>query len=184
MSGGGLVFKIDSEPEEFEQIHRLNYRTFVEEIPQHAVNAQRRLVDAFHDENTYIICLKNGTLAGMLSVRAKRPFSLDRKLPDLDRRLPPASSVCEIRLLAVTPSERRGPIFAGLLRELLRLCDERGHDLAIISGTVRQAKLYRHLGFRPFGPLVGTPEAPYQPMYLTWDALRAAAPRMVPTRRT
>ena len=30
-----LVFKFASEDWEFEQIHRLNYRTFVEEIPQH-----------------------------------------------------------------------------------------------------------------------------------------------------
>ena len=30
-----LVFKFATEEWEFEQIHRLNYRTFVEEIPQH-----------------------------------------------------------------------------------------------------------------------------------------------------
>ena len=33
-----LVFKVASADWEFEQIHRLNYRTFVEEIPQHASN--------------------------------------------------------------------------------------------------------------------------------------------------
>ena len=27
--------------------------------------------------------------------------------------------------------------------------------------------LYRGLGFRPFGPLTGTTEAPFQPMYAT-----------------
>jgi hypothetical protein len=41
-----------------------------------------------------------------------------------------------------------------------------GHDLALISGTLRQVRLYRHMGFKPFGPQVGTPQAPYQPMYL------------------
>jgi hypothetical protein len=34
-----LTYKIASEPWEFEQIHRLNYRTFVEEIPLHVSNA-------------------------------------------------------------------------------------------------------------------------------------------------
>ena len=38
-----LVFKSATEDWEFEQIHRLNYKTFVEEIPQHhASPAQRR----------------------------------------------------------------------------------------------------------------------------------------------
>jgi hypothetical protein len=37
-----LVFKVADGDAEFEAIHRLNYRSFVEEIPQHAPNAQRR----------------------------------------------------------------------------------------------------------------------------------------------
>ena len=43
----------------------------------------------------------------------------------------------------------------------------RGWDLAVASCTPSQMKLYRHMGFVPFGPLVGTAEAPFQPMYLT-----------------
>ena len=32
------VFKFATEDWEFEEIHRLNYKTFVEEIPQHPPN--------------------------------------------------------------------------------------------------------------------------------------------------
>ena len=35
-----LTFKIASEDWEFELIHRLNYKTFVEEIPQHTPSTQ------------------------------------------------------------------------------------------------------------------------------------------------
>ena len=52
-------FKIATSNDEFEQIDRLNYQTFSEEIPQHQRNAEQRLVDQFHAENTYIICIKN-----------------------------------------------------------------------------------------------------------------------------
>jgi aspartate aminotransferase-like enzyme len=45
----------------------------------------------------------------------------------------------------------------------------------VISGTTRQLKLYRHLGFTPFGSLVGTTAAPYQPMYLTLETFGLAA---------
>jgi GNAT superfamily N-acetyltransferase len=166
------VFKIASEARELAQIRRLNYRTFVEEIPQHPPRPERSLADRFEPENTYIACLRGGDLVGMVAVRARRPFSLDFKLADLDSYLPAARSPCEIRLLAVEPAHRRGVVFRGLARLLVWYCRNQGHDLALISGTVRQLPLYRHLGFVPFGPLVGSPEARFQPMYLTWDSLR------------
>ena len=48
MATSSLRFKIASEANEFEQIHRLNYKTFVEEIPQHATNQEHVLIDKFH----------------------------------------------------------------------------------------------------------------------------------------
>src|SRR3972149_4676586 len=167
-----LTFKIATEPWEFEQIHKLNYRTFVEEIPQHQPNPDQALVDPFHAENTYVICLHGRRLLGMVSVRDRRPFSLDKKLENLDDYLPPHRSVCEFRLLAVEKEHRNPLILRGLIQLLAEVCESHGYDLAIMSGTVRQLRLYRHLGFRPFGPLVGPPKAQYQPMYLTLEAYR------------
>ena len=92
-----LRFKIASEDWEFEAIHRLNYKTFVEEIPQHARNPEQRLVDTFHAENTYAICLQGDRLVGMVTGRGNRPFSLDRKLPNLDALLPDATNGCSAK---------------------------------------------------------------------------------------
>jgi len=167
---GSLIFRIATTRHEFEQIFKLNYKTFVEEIPQHERNAERRLVDKFHDENTYLICMDGERLIGMLAVRDKRPFSLDLKLEQLDSYLPPYKSICEIRLLAVEPDRRKTRVFTGLILNLAKYCDEHGYDLGIRSGTTRQLKMYRHLGFMPFGPLVGRDGAQYQPMYLTLDS--------------
>lgn len=184
MGGGpGLRFKVATTTDEFEQIHRLNYRTFVEEIPQHEPNPERRLVDRFHRQNTYLVCLRGDRLIGMMAARADRPFSLDAKLPDLDTHLPSGRTVCEIRLLAVEPGERRGVVFWGLARLMWDYCRERGWDLAVASCTVRQMKLYRHLGFVPFGPIVGGAEALFQPMYLTAEAF-AERVRTVEARPT
>ena len=108
----------------------------------------------------------------MLAVRDKRPFSLDLKLEQLDSYLPPYKSICEIRLLAVEPDRRKTRVFTGLILNLAKYCDEHGYDLGIMSGTTRQLKMYRHLGFMPFGPLVGRDGAQYQPMYLTLDSYR------------
>ncbi|MCX8036225.1 MAG: aminotransferase class V-fold PLP-dependent enzyme [Candidatus Sumerlaeia bacterium] len=174
-----IVFKIATEESEFDQIFRLNYRTFVEEIPQHKPNPDGKLVDRFHPENTYIICLVNGTLVGMVCCRAKRPFSLDSKLPNLDSYLPPGRHPVEIRLLSVEKDHRRGHIFYGLMVKLMEYCKKQGYDLAIISGTTRQLKLYQHLGFTPFGPLVGTADALYQPMYLTREVFERKMPLLL-----
>src|SRR5882672_87373 len=94
-SDAALKFKIASEDWELEAIHRLNYKTFVEEIPQHARNPEQRLVDKFHAENTYAICLLEDRLVGMVTGRSKRPFSLDQKVPGLDTHLPPGHKVLE-----------------------------------------------------------------------------------------
>lgn len=167
-----LTFKIADQPWEFEQIYALNYQTFVEEIPQHPVNPDGRLVDKFDAENTYLICLDGRHLVGMICVRGNRPFSLDHKLENLDSYLPPARKICEYRLLSVSPAYRTGRVLLGLVAEVVRYCLEQGYDLALISGTTRQLKLYRALGFVPFGPLVGEPGAQFQPMYLTPDNAR------------
>jgi len=173
-----LLFKFAAEDWEFEQIHRLNYRTFVEEIPQHQASPTHRLVDKFHAENTYLICLANQKLVGMLAARGHRPFSLDQKLPELDRHLPAGRRVCEIRLLAIDPKyrgARGGQILSGLLALLWQHGIEKGYDLAIISGTLRQARLYQHLGFVPFGPVVGTGDARFQPMFVTLETFEVTA---------
>lgn len=164
-----IKFKIASEESEFEQIFRLNYKTFVEEIPQHPPNPEKRLVDRFHHENTYLIALDGDQLVGMTAVRDKRPFSLDEKLGNIDRYLPPGRRICEVRLLVVLPSHRNGMVLQGLLKLLPDLGHSRHYNLGVISGTVRQQKLYKHLGFVPFGPLVGSHEAQYQPMFLTME---------------
>jgi len=171
-------FKIATDPDEFEQIFELAYDTFVDEIPQHQPNAARRHVDRFHAQNLYVIAVSGREVVGMLTLRGDRPFSLDEKLGDVDRFLPPGRRVCELRLLAVRPAHRRGVVFRGLVDRVMREGHARGFDLAIISGTVRQAKLYEHLGFTPFGSLVGSDAAPFQPMYLTLEKFLETAPAL------
>src|SRR3972149_5363643 len=150
-----MVFKVATEEQEFDQIHLLNYKTFVEEIPQHIPNSEQRLVDKFHAENSYLIGLRGEQVIGMVAVRDKRPFSLDAKLDNLDSYLPAHRSLCEIRWLAVEKDYRHPRVFQGLMLALARYCESRGYDLAVGSGTTRQLKLYRQLGFAPFGPLLG-----------------------------
>ena len=170
-----LVFKVATERHELEQVHRLNHQTFADEIPQHAPQSNGALVDRFHNENTYLVGKRGDRVVGMVSVRDRRPFSLDSKIPDLDRHLPSAFNFCEVRLLAVDRDARNGIVFRGLMQAVSEYCVGRGFNAAVISGTVRQLRLYEHLGFVAFGPRTGTDQAQFQPMYVTLDTFRAQA---------
>src|SRR5258707_9534536 len=111
----------------------------------------------------------------MLAVRGNRPFSLDQKLENLDSYLPAGRRICEMRLLAVEKKVRGAQVLQGILALLWQHGVEKGYDLAIISGTPRQFRLYQHLGFVPFGPAVGVGEAQFQPMYVTLETFEATA---------
>jgi GNAT superfamily N-acetyltransferase len=175
------TIRVATEPDELEQIHALNYRTFVEEIPQHHPNPERRLVDRFHAENTYVVCKLGDAVVGMICVRDRRPFSVDEKIGRFEDHLPtdvPAPvHPCEIRLLAIDPAHRGARVIFGLFSHLLSLGLERGYDFALMSGRPANMTLYRGLGFRPFGPLTGSAEAPFQPMYATAELFLKAQGR-------
>ena len=53
-----MILKLATELHEFLEIHQLNYKTFVEEGPQHQQNTEKMLVDKFHNKNKYIIAMK------------------------------------------------------------------------------------------------------------------------------
>ncbi|MGP7815839.1 aminotransferase class V-fold PLP-dependent enzyme [Niallia sp. 01092] len=164
------LFKIATLQHEIEQIHQLNYETFVEEIPQHQENKDRLLIDAYHKQNTYLIALVHNEVIGMLSVNHIRPFSLDKKLGDLSAYLPiKPENLCEVRLLSVKKEYRKTKVFVGLMQLLLKYCLQNKYDAAVISGTLNELKLYKHMGFTPFAHIVGTKTAAYQPMYVTTE---------------
>ena len=167
-----MIIKPATELNEFLQIHELNYKTFVEEIPQHQQNAEKKLVDKFHNKNKYIIAKTGERVIGMVCYNMERPFSLDEKLPDLNNYLPEHSNIAEIRLLAVQPEQRKATIAYRLLQYLCKVLIQSQANAAVISGTTRQLRLYEKMGFVPFGPLVGSSNAFYQPMYITLNKLR------------
>lgn len=163
----------------FEQIFRLNHATFAAELPQHPPQPDGRLIDRFHSQNTYVVASDSSNqVVGMIAFRSDRPFSLDQKIQDLDRYLLPACSPCELRLLAIKSEWRIPGVLHGLLRFCVAELISRDFDLALISGTLRQRRLYARLGFLPFGPLVGIEPAVFQPMQLPLARAMAMKPAL------
>ncbi|MEH7343128.1 GNAT family N-acetyltransferase [Bacillus sp. JJ1532] len=162
--------KIARTEREFSEIAKLNYETFVEEIPQHEPDENGIRVDPFHHENKYIIVLKDQELAGMIAIRDQRPFSLDKKVGSVENLLHDdalSGKLCEIRLLAVRKEHRNGRVFFMLVSALSDYAYKQGYSAAVISGTIREQKLYKQMGFEAFADTVGTEDAQFVPMVLT-----------------
>ncbi len=114
-------------------------------------------------------------VVAMIAIRSVRPFSLDEKIEGLDDYLPPHDAKCNTRLLAVEKAYRDSFVFFRLAEALIQYCLENGFDMAVISGVLRQQKLYKHMGFVAFGPLTGSGDAQFQPMYVTEELFQRKA---------
>ena len=161
---GHYLFKRAESEQEFEQVHRLNHRTFVDEIPQHQPTGTGALVDKFHHKNVYLIVLRDDRVVGMVSTHDQPPFSVADRLPDpkvLDRH---GTRPLEVRLLAIEPRERNNTLFFGLIWTLYAYAQKNGYTHLFISGVEKRQKLYERLGFVPLGPAVGCGEAAFVPM--------------------
>ena len=166
---GRFLFKRADTPEEIEQVHRLNYRTFVKEIQQHADTGTGRLVDKFHEWNTYFLAILDDQVIGMLSVHDRAPFSVESRLPDPAMIRQPGMRPLEVRLLAIEHAERHGPVLVGLTYVMNYFARENGYTHYLISAVVEQIPLYKHLGFHELGPAKGKPGAMFAPMMATLD---------------
>ena len=170
---GRYRFKRAETAEEMEQVHRLNYRTFVEEIQQHAENEQCRLVDKFHEWNTYFLAIVDDRMIGMISVHDRTPFSIESRLADPSVIRKPGMRPLEVRLLAIEKTERHGPVLVGLVYMMNYFARENGYTHYLISAVTEQLNLYGHLGFEPLGPAVGKPGAMFVPMIATLEQVDA-----------
>src|SRR4051794_40055715 len=161
---GGYVFKRAETDDEFDQIHALNYRTFVGEIPQHADTGTGRLVDKFHHKNTYFIALADREVVGMVSVHGQAPFSIADRLPDPGLLERPGTRPLEVRLLAIKSEKRHSVVYSGLIWTLFRHAQEVGATHLFISGVQERLSLYEQLGFEQIGPPVQGGRAIFIPM--------------------
>jgi hypothetical protein len=163
---GRYSFRPAATEVDFEQIHRLNHRTFVEELRQHPPAPNGRLVDKFHSRNIYFVAMYAGEIIGMISAHDQAPFSVADRLSDPAILQDPGIRPLEVRLLAVEPEHRRGPVLAGLLWSMLDFACDRYTDV-FISGIVERTTMYERLGFRRLGPAVRCGRAEFIPMVLT-----------------
>jgi hypothetical protein len=161
---GQYTFKTADSPVEFEQIHRLNHRTFAEEVRQHAPMPDGMLVDKFHAKNTYFIGVREDQVVGMVAVHSQPPYSVADRLSDPSILWAPGRRPMEVRLLAIEPQERSGNVLIALFWLCFEHARQSDFTDVYISAVSDRVDLYRRIGFEPLGPAVPCGSAMFVPM--------------------
>ena len=174
----GFIFKRADSAEEFDQIHRLNHETFVDEVGQYKDDGSGYLVDKFDYKNVYLVCKLNGDTVGMLAVHDQPPFAVASRLesPEVLERL--CRRPLEVRLAAVKPDYRNSVALTGLIYIVYRVGRSNGYTHPIISGITHKVALYEKMGFRALGPPSVSGRAAFIPMALALDDVPGARLRM------
>ena len=173
----GVIFKQADAPSEFQQIHRLNYRTFAEELGQHVPDGSGVLIDPFHDRNTYHIAVQDSLVLGMVAAQDRPPFSIEKRLANRSVLDTFGGPLLEVRLLAIKPACRHRLILPGLLLAVYGYACERRYSHMLISGVIDKVEMYRRIGFRALGPAVESGAASFVPMAMPLERPpRCAAP--------
>jgi aspartate aminotransferase-like enzyme/GNAT superfamily N-acetyltransferase len=160
-----MTVKLADSAAEYDQIHRLNYQTFVEEVGQYSGDGSGMLIDKFHDKSLYWIAVKDGRVAGMIATHDQPPFSIEARLGNGALKSL-GGPLLEIRLLAVHPDYRPGLFLTRIFVEIFEHARRKGYSHMIISGITSQASMYERLGFRALGPAVPSGAASFIPMAL------------------
>ena len=161
---GGYVFKRAETADELDQVHALNYRTFVGEIAQHPDSGDGRLIDKFHHKNVYFIAVHEGQVVGMVSLHGEPPFSIASRLADPAILERPGTRPLEVRLLAVEHDKRNSIVFTGLVWVLYLYAQETGATHLFISGVKERLSLYQQIGFEQIGAPIVCGRATFVPM--------------------
>lgn len=155
-------------PSDLPSIFRLRHQVYADELGQHATNSDGYLRDAIDEHNLYLTVKKGNRLVGFISITptGAPKFAIEKYLDRNEYSQFDWQSICELRLLTVCPTERRGPVASILIYSAARWLQEHGATLCIGMGRREIMKLYQRLGFSDLGTEIKSGQVEYRLMRL------------------
>lgn len=161
-----MIFKMPETEREYEGMWALNHAVFAEEIGQHAIRPEGRLVDKFHAKNIYYVSENEaGEVVGMVAAHWSEPYSVVGHFGDGLARFIRSGHTAEIRLLCFFPEYRKRIYAVRLALEMLLHLHRLRLDSVVICGIAAQKKFYEHIGFQAVGKPVISGRAEFFPMF-------------------
>lgn len=151
--------------EEREEIYRIRYQVYAEELHQHHENKEMKLKDDLDAFNEYIIAKVGNEIAGFISITPPNgKYSIDKyrardTLPFLYH------NAYELRILTVVEKYRKNKISLYLLYALARYVSIKNGDLVIGIGRDVLMDFYKSIGFIDAGEEIYSGKVVYRLMF-------------------
>ncbi|MFA6661246.1 MAG: GNAT family N-acetyltransferase [Bacilli bacterium] len=100
----------------------------------------------------------------MICAHWQPPFSAVMKFGSWLQKHLPEGKTAEIRLFALRPEYRRGPLAIALAASLFAELEKSGLQMLVISGISVQQPFYQHIGFQVVGDPVSENGVTFFPM--------------------
>lgn len=140
-------------PADREEIYRQRHEIYACELGQHAPNAEGSLTDALDGFNVYILALRDGVLAGFISITppGRGLYSVDKYIRREEFPTLNCQRLYEIRLLSLPVHFRKREIAGLLMYAALRWVESQGGERLVAIGRREVLDLYLHVGMETLG---------------------------------
>jgi histidinol-phosphate/aromatic aminotransferase/cobyric acid decarboxylase-like protein/GNAT superfamily N-acetyltransferase len=163
-----------SSPDDREQIYRIRYEVYAEELGQHLPNSQKRLTDRLDAFNEYIVAREGDYVWGFVSITppGEGGYSVDKYVPPDELPFIRDAGLFEVRLLTVAPDARRTKLAAALMYAALRYVEAHGGTRIVAIGRREVLDLYRRAGLHLLGREIVSGAVRFELMSATVAELR------------
>jgi len=158
-----LTIRFAATAEDREQVWRLRYRIYVEEMGyDFGATPDRRLPDVPPKNNRLLLAEADGAAVGTVAIDWGGDLAFgddDRAVYQLDRFLAavPADRLMTVTRFMTTPEARQGQAPELLLDAVLHFALERGVAAIFLDCRPHLINFYMRLGFRPYAPTASHP---------------------------
>ncbi len=145
------------------EIFKLRYEVYAQELRQHPANTAALLQDPLDEFNVYLIAKINEEIAGFISVTPpdRNIYSIDKYFTRKEIPLKVDEDTYEMRILTVLPSYRGKPIAVALMWAAFRWIQALGGKRILAIGRAEVLDMYLKLGFTSTGNNVDSGEVTF-----------------------
>ncbi len=162
-----------------ELIYQMRHQVYAEELEQHQIRQEKKLMDDLDKSNEYIVASISGKIAGFVSITSPQAekYSIDKYFLRSELSLKFDQGLYEIRLLTVLKQYRYSIVAPLLMYAAFRWVESHGGQSVVAIGRRKILPLYLKSGLKLVGHHVQSGKVTYDLLTATVDSIRE---RMLP----
>lgn len=171
MSKNNIIVKIADQSDR-EEIYKLRYLIYAEELHQHEANEEKMLSDTLDEWNTYVVVRIDGNISGFVCITPPgKTYGLDRYI---GREKYPYiyDNMYEGRLFTVLKEYRGSPTSILLAFSLFRFVEEKNGESIMTYGRIDLVDFYTKMGLADLGETLKSGEVEFRLMFGKTKAMR------------